>query len=193
MTDMTDMTDMTVSRPEHTAISRSAMSRPCRDALEHHGWIHAETRVLDYGCGRGSDVRALLARDIDATGYDPHAPFGHDQPPVGTFDLVMMLYVVNVLDDRQTRLDAVAGAWSHVGAGGALFLVSRSDTEITRDAVNKHWPPHRDGYWSNQTRGMFQRGHNEEDLRALIDPLSPASVQGVSRSGYRAILARMAP
>ncbi len=62
-----------------TAISRTTLSRPLRLALET-GLIDNHRTVLDYGCGRGDDVRELEARGIPCQGWDPvHRPEGMRQ------------------------------------------------------------------------------------------------------------------
>lgn len=45
-------------------------------------------RVLDYGCGKGALVRALLSMGVDAEGYDP-AVQQYAALPVGQFDFVV--------------------------------------------------------------------------------------------------------
>jgi hypothetical protein len=50
-----------------TAISRGALSRPLRLAVES-GLIHPQSTVFDYGCGRGDDVQALRAHGIQSQG-----------------------------------------------------------------------------------------------------------------------------
>ena len=46
-----------------TAISRTDFSRPMRLALDH-GLISEGTKVFDYGCGKGDDIRLLEERGI---------------------------------------------------------------------------------------------------------------------------------
>ena len=51
-------------------------------------------RVLDFGCGLGTDVAFLRAKGIDITGYDPHYAPAY---PTGRFDTILCHYVLNVL------------------------------------------------------------------------------------------------
>jgi len=178
-----------MNRPENTAISRPTGSRPLKDALKR-GWITPSDRVLDFGCGRGGDVQWLRAQGFHCEGFDPHPGFGWDSSPSGSFDLVAVVYVVNVLDSVEDRVAALQQAWASVRPGGWIFLVARADHEIERLARAKGWPSWSDGYWSNQTRGMFQCGHSVSDLQDLLVPLGPAEVEASGVRAYSAVRAR---
>jgi hypothetical protein len=70
---------MKPNQRHRTAISRTTLSRPLRLALES-GLIDNAHPVLDYGCGRGDDLRELQARGIACEGWDPiHRPDGKRQ------------------------------------------------------------------------------------------------------------------
>ncbi|MFC8370045.1 DNA phosphorothioation-associated putative methyltransferase [Streptomyces sp. NPDC057239] len=95
------------SRRHHTAISRVGLSLPARRAV---GDLPLErgTRVLDYGCGRGGDVRALQHLGFDATGWDPvHFPKGVREPA----EIVLLTYVLNVIEDPTERRETLLRAW----------------------------------------------------------------------------------
>ena len=47
-----------------TAIGRSTLSRPIKLALAD-GVINENTRLFDYGCGRGDDLRILKAMGFE--------------------------------------------------------------------------------------------------------------------------------
>lgn len=49
-----------------TAIDRNQLSQPMQ-ALARHNYLNGEYSVLDYGCGKGDDVRELKAHGIDVT------------------------------------------------------------------------------------------------------------------------------
>src|SRR5262245_66554681 len=80
------------SIPRHrTALTRTALSKPIRQALADN-IITPNATVLDYGCGRGSDVKRLQAAGHIAEGWDPkHAPEGRLTPA----QIVNLGYVVN--------------------------------------------------------------------------------------------------
>jgi DNA phosphorothioation-associated putative methyltransferase len=78
-----------------TALSRIDLSRPLKTA-QADGLLNTETSVLDYGCGRGGDVRYLRHHGYQIEGWDPvHAPGGKRTEA----DLVNLGYVVNVIEN----------------------------------------------------------------------------------------------
>jgi DNA phosphorothioation-associated putative methyltransferase len=131
--------------------------------------------ILDYGCGRGDDVRALWNEGHDVIGYDPHVrddpPYGClSQPPVarGAYDLVLCTYVLNVVT-RDVRAGLVQDAWSYVKPGGTLIVTVRDDTELHSQSI-QGWTRHDDG-WITRA-GTFQRffpqGHMQAYLKNLL-------------------------
>src|SRR5437868_222863 len=92
-----------------TAISRGALSRPLRLAVES-GLIHPQSVVLDYGCGRGDDVQALCALGIQCQGWDPvYQPEGERREA----RVVNLGYVVNVIEDPHERAQTLCAAWQY--------------------------------------------------------------------------------
>lgn len=64
---------MEVAR-DRTALTRHALSRPWRLALDD-GLVRPDSRLFDYGCGKGDDLRLLAAGGFNASGWDPnHRP-----------------------------------------------------------------------------------------------------------------------
>ena len=54
--------------------------------------------MLDYGCGKGDDVRELEAHEIDVSGWDPtHNPEG----ALINSDIVNLGFVLNVIEERK--------------------------------------------------------------------------------------------
>ena len=79
-------------------------------------------RVLDFGCGTGTDVAFLREQGIDITGYDPHyAPAW----PTGRFDTILCQYVLNVLLPEEQVQVLMAVAELLEPAGHAYFTVRR--------------------------------------------------------------------
>ena len=90
-----------------TAIARSKLSAPMQ-ALARWGFLK-DTTVLDYGCGRGDDVRALVQAGIPAIGWDPH--FAPDVPREPA-DVVNLGFVLNVIENPAVRRQALEEAYS---------------------------------------------------------------------------------
>lgn len=157
-----------VIRSHHTAIARLQLSKPVQALLRTDAFTRWGVRsILDFGCGRGKDVALLRADDINAVGYDPYPGFGFDAPPTGRFDLVLCLYVLNVLPTETDRLAAIRQAAGFLAPGGRLLIVARSAWEIDREAEAREWQRHGDGYLSDARRGMFQHGMTEAELTGI--------------------------
>jgi ATP adenylyltransferase len=100
-----------------TAITRSKLSAPAAHLLEQ-GLLCG--RILDYGCGRGDLARFL---DGDILQWDPHH---FPEMPKGKFDVVTMIYVLNVLDPDM-RGEVFEHAKSFVKRNGSLYIAVRRD------------------------------------------------------------------
>jgi 2-polyprenyl-3-methyl-5-hydroxy-6-metoxy-1,4-benzoquinol methylase len=152
-----------------TAIGRKAGSRPVQrlwtlwKAAAH---FSPAAPVLDWGCGRGADVRWLKKRNLDVDGYDPHPPFGFHQLPKRSYRTVLCIYVVNVLPSVEQRFACLAQAWSFVEPGGALVVVSRSTKEIAAEAKARSWKRWGDGFKTGNA--TFQRGHTDAELCEML-------------------------
>ncbi|MFE1320738.1 DNA phosphorothioation-associated putative methyltransferase [Kitasatospora phosalacinea] len=90
-----------------TAISRAGLSMPARQALVDQQ-IKPGSTTLDYGCGRGGDVRLLRRMDFTATGWDPY--YFPDTTPQRA-DTVLVTYVLNVIEDPAERRETLVRAW----------------------------------------------------------------------------------
>lgn len=148
-----------------TAIERTSVSRPIQLALKDE-LIKTDTKVLDYGCGRGGDVVRLTAQGIDCAGWDPvHRPDG----PRRSSDVVNLGYVVNVIEDATERATALRSAWALTGS---LLIVSG---RLEAEARPGEAVVHRDGYVTRL--GTFQKLYQQHELREWIDEvLSVASI-----------------
>ena len=91
-----------------TAITRVALSVPVRQALAD-GVLTRDRIVLDYGAGRGLDVRRLAGMGFNATGWDPY--FDHGTSRVEPSSVVMLLYVLNVIERASERATTLKAAW----------------------------------------------------------------------------------
>jgi DNA phosphorothioation-associated putative methyltransferase len=162
-------------QPHRTAIARAKQSKPI-EFLVANVALDPAARILDFGCGHGADVRWLRTCGFDATGYDAHEEFGFSLAPSGCFDLVTMIYVVNILPSVAERMDAVNRAWAFVKPGGLMYIVSRTRSQIAAEAVSGRWKQFGDGYISSQSRRTFQKGHDREDLMSLASSLEGSQV-----------------
>lgn len=112
-----------------TAKQRDRMSAPAR-------WLHGagllRGRVLDLGCGYGRDTEDLRQLGVDIVGYDPHY---RPERPVGLFDTVICIYVLNVLlPHEQSGVLMDVSQWLRPG-GRAYYAVRR---DLTQEGFRLH-------------------------------------------------------
>ena len=124
------------------------------------GLLHFNQRVLDYGCGRGADVRFLQAHGFNVQGFDPwFAP----NPPTGSFDVILCSYVLNVIPERNDRLAALQEIKGKLTtAQGRVLTTTRSQSQVDALAKKSNWTRHLDGYVT--PKNTFQRGYNMPEL-----------------------------
>lgn len=148
------MTDVARHR---TAMTRTMLSRPMQQAFSD-GLLDHGTRVFDYGCGRGNDVRILTALGLTASGWDPaHAV---DEPLVPS-EVVNLGYVVNVIEDPSERADALRRAWR---LATSLLVVS---ARLVWDPDSSSGKPFGDGRLTSV--GTFQKYYTPEELKLWIE------------------------
>jgi DNA phosphorothioation-associated putative methyltransferase len=147
---------MLVAR-HRTAISRYKLSRPVSLALDD-GLINVGTRVFDYGCGRGDDVRNLQGTGISCSGWDPvHCPGNEVQPA----DVINLGYVINVIEDAAERKLALQNAWSLTEK---VLIVS---ARLVSEARDINAPAFEDGFLTRLS--TFQKFYEQHELREWID------------------------
>lgn len=153
---------MTINRAR-TAISRQNFSKPYRRLLET-GAIHSGMTILDYGCGKGYDVRRLQEHGglvdtsldgLNIRGYDPFQPgFNCPEYLEMQYDVVTCNYVMNVIENPQERAAVVRRLLS---LAPVVFLTVRAD----RKAIKDNWKPFADGWLTpNDT---FQKLYDREE------------------------------
>jgi DNA phosphorothioation-associated putative methyltransferase len=141
-----------------TAIGRTTLSRPIRFALMD-GILTQYGRLLDYGCGRGDDLRILEAMGYQGSGWDPvHRP-EYDTAPASVVNLG---YVVNVIENLQERRETLKRAWSL--AEQVLIVSARLAAEASamNDVV-----AFADGCLTS--RGTFQKLFEQHELKSWIE------------------------
>ncbi|MEU8276572.1 DNA phosphorothioation-associated putative methyltransferase [Microbispora bryophytorum] len=140
-----------------TAIGRTGMSAPARQAVIDLQLVPG-TSVLDYGCGRGGDIRALQGLDLDVSGWDPvYFPNGRLEPA----DIVLLTYVLNVIEDRAERQRTLKRAWEL--AKTALVVSARLRWERNQIKGEEHG----DGILTS--RNTFQYLFAAGELREYVE------------------------
>lgn len=107
-----------------TAIARRGASAPCR-FLERTGRI--EGRTLDWGCGRGADVKHLReTHDNFVACFDPH--YQPEAPnPAARFDTILCTYVLNTIPNPHDRCVVVSEMLKYLERGGWMYITIRSN------------------------------------------------------------------
>lgn len=155
--------------PGNTAIKRRAPSLIARTIMQHPFISELEVAsVLDFGCGWGADVQHYQRCGLRADGYDPDPRFNSTELPRCLYDLVTMIYVLNVVPTLALRHEAVANARQLLRPGGVLLLATRSALAVQREAVRNRWAAWGDGYVSHKRRRTFQRGHASTELEEIL-------------------------
>jgi hypothetical protein len=153
-----------IDRSHNTAMARKGASAPARELVKR-GIIRPGQSVLDFGCGRGADVKFYSALPAAADGYDPH--WQPTRPYGKRFDRVTMMYVVNVIDDHASRVRALRSAASHMAPDGALVVVARAQKDIDDSRKWKGgWQQRGDGWLT--PKQTFQKGFTQAELLALL-------------------------
>jgi hypothetical protein len=152
-----------------TAMARRSASPFARKVLEVLVPKLSVGSVFDYGCGRGADVIRYRKAGLRADGYDPYPPFGWARQPTPTagYDLVTMIFVLNVLPDPWERVQVLEQAARLLGRRGHMLVVTRSPRDIQTRAAQARWASHNDGYWSSEPKQTFQRGISEAEIEQL--------------------------
>lgn len=140
-----------------TAIDRNKLSQPMQ-ILARHNYFNGEMSVLDYGCGKGDDVRELEAHGIDVSGWDPvHNPEG----TLINSDIVNIGFVLNVIEDRLERDETLRRAWGYTDK---LLVAS---VMIAGENLIKQFTPYKDGVVTS--RNTFQRYYTQSEFRGYIE------------------------
>ena len=150
--------DASVNIQRHlTAVDRDKLSTPMQ-SLARHGYFDGDHSILDYGCGKGHDLIELEAHGLDAVGWDPaYRPDGEKR----TSDIVNLGFVINVIEDRRERAQALISAYS---LAKQLLVVSAM---LGGEATTQKFTPYKDGVVTS--RGTFQKYYSQSELREFIE------------------------
>ena len=140
-----------------TAIDRNRLSAPMQ-ILARHDYLNSEYTIFDFGCGKGDDLLELEAHGISCSGWDPvYRP----DAPMSKSDIVNLGYVINVIEDRQERMEAILNAWKQANK---LLVVSAM---IAGETLISKYMPYKDGVITS--RNTFQKYYNQSELRSYLE------------------------
>lgn len=167
-----------------TAIASSKPSVPLVHLLRRYpDWVHG--RVLDYGTGRGRDCRELHRRgDLDVTCFDVYHPSEQvTQFPKGTFDLVVVHYVLNVLPSAE-RHQAIRKAGTKVRPGGRIVFAARGLGDVSGRKAAAGWQVYDDGHarFAGGQMQRFQKFYGRAELQDEVQSVLGSSFSPIPLS-----------
>ncbi|MGE6417479.1 DNA phosphorothioation-associated putative methyltransferase [Alteromonas macleodii] len=142
---------------DKTAIVRYELSAPMK-VLAKHGFLEGQYSIFDYGCGRGDDLRELEAHGLDALGWDPNFLPDADK---ANADLVNIGFVINVIEERNERMEAIQGAWALTDK---LLVISAM---LANESYLAKFTPYKDGIITS--RNTFQKYFTQSELKMFIE------------------------
>ncbi len=140
-----------------TAIDRNQLSQPMQ-ALARHNYFNGEYSVLDYGCGKGDDVRELEAHGVDVVGWDPTH---RNTAKLDNKDLVNLGFVLNVIEDRTERNKTLKKAWDYTNK---ILVVA---VMVAGESIINQFSPYKDGVITS--RNTFQKYYSQAEIRYYIE------------------------
>lgn len=99
----------------NSAIARTNPSRPMRFLFEKGLLVG---KMMDYGCGRGSDAKFF--------GMDAYDPFWMPEKPTDKYDTITCHFVMNVVDEKIQK-DILADIKKLLNPGGNAYITVRRD------------------------------------------------------------------
>jgi DNA phosphorothioation-associated putative methyltransferase len=139
------------------AIARKSLSRPTRLALEA-GLFSEGATFFDYGCGYGVDIDRIAEKGYESAGWDPY--YRPDSPRIAA-DIVNLGYVINVIEERLEREEALQKAWELTRQ---VLIVS---AQVLIDDSERGLVAYEDGIITR--RNTFQKYYQQEELKQYID------------------------
>ena len=165
-----------------TAIYRDRWTKPGRWLYEHFFQKDNITlgSMLDFGAGKSIDSERWKkeAEVLDAQAYDKHEQSGFEgrgTKPDRKFELVTVIFVLNVVETDQDRIKILNDAMQYVKPDGYIFIATRSKKEIERARVRSEkkgnkWKELQSGvYVSDPRKKTIQCGVDDQDIQSLID------------------------
>jgi len=150
----TNLENFTIPRHK-AALKRSELSLPMAATIDA-GILLPHHTHLDYGCGRGDDVRFLQAMGFRSQGYDPYY-FPRTQKAA---DVVTLIYVLSTIEIPAVRCEALISAYR-------LTRQTLVASAITGRSTNHAGIAYNDGVITKW--GTFEKCYSHTELKHLIE------------------------
>ena len=139
-----------------TAISRSSVPA---SQITFHKWVaNEDDTYLDYGCGRGDDIKFLNELGIPAKGWDPY--FNPDEDLLTKSDVVNLGFVLNVIERPEEKIEVLKKAFSLANKCFCVAVMLHSQNNAA------HAMPHSDGHLTSIN--TFQKFYEQQELEAFL-------------------------
>jgi len=142
-----------------TALVRYGFSAPFQ-TLARHGFLDGRYKIFDYGCGRGDDLRGLVENGLEVAGWDP---FYAADNSICSADLVNLGFVINVIEDFDERVEALARAFSLAKRLLVVSVMLRNNNSTSGKIFS-------DGVMT--MRGTFQKYYSQGEIKAFIEAVT---------------------
>lgn len=146
--------------PFTTAIKRDYLSKPTRELLRRN-LLHGD--ILDFGCGRGADVK-WLEKDykLSIWGYDKYneeynKPYLLEQK----YDCIICNYVFNVIPSIKEHMETLELIRN---IGKEVYICVRADVVSVKETWV--WDSKEQGYWT--PKNTFQRFYDSDSVGFLF-------------------------
>jgi len=113
-----------------TAKNRDKLSFPANWLFKNN---YLKGKILDFGCGFGTDVKILKAKGMDIIGYDKYY---FKKYPEEKFDTIICIYVLNVLEQRE-QSKVIMSVSELLKPGGKAYFVVRRDLKYEGYRLHK--------------------------------------------------------
>ncbi len=175
-----ELTSLSSGLPTRTEVChvaaayKTAIRRTTASQIAHSIWEQGLLKklsirsIMDFGCGFGEDVNFYRERGLSCDGFDPAPTFGFSKSPESQFDMVTVVFVINVLPSKEDRIAALRSAANLVRHGGYMLIAARSKSAVTRAAERGTWTRTGDGWISSPAKNTFQKGISEGELGWLL-------------------------
>ena len=158
-----------------TAIYRDRWTKPGRWLYEHFFQKYNITlgSMLDFGAGKSIDMKYWIEKTgAIAQAYDqfeqPQFP-GRGSRPDRQFELVTVIFVLNVVATDKERIEILNDAMQYVKPDGYIFIATRSKKDIANAAKKGNWTKLPSGaYVSGPKKHTIQCGVDDQDIQSLI-------------------------
>lgn len=176
------MKNVTIMNSSHkTAISRKTPSIPAKYVVNKLLPELKFQSILDWGCGKGMDLKLFQEAGLETAGYDPYYL---PQKPRAKFDFGTCTYVINTIQDDLERRCILANLYSHIKYGGHVLVTVRGPLEIYNSSIKNAWRFHLDGFITSS--GTFQCAISARDLCSLLDQIGYQSI--IIKNTYKRVM-----